>query len=118
MVVQDMLDYLRDVVDRQGGTGGGGGDLPAGGTSGQALIKESSTDGDAGWHDLPPGVTYTHNQSAIASVWTIAHGLNTFPSVTVVDTGGNEIIPDVSFVSSNQINLVFSAPTSGKAYLN
>lgn len=117
MVVQDMLDFLRDVVDRLG-TGPGGGSLPPGGTSGQVLTKESAVAGDADWHNLPPGVTYTHVQSPLASVWVIAHGLNTFPSVTVVDSGGTEIMPDVLFVNSNQVNLVFNAPTSGKAYLN
>ena len=29
--------------------------LPAGGTTGQALIKQSSTDGDAAWQDIPGG---------------------------------------------------------------
>lgn len=32
-------------------TGGGGGSLPAGGTTGQVLKKQSGTDGDADWED-------------------------------------------------------------------
>lgn len=35
---------------------GGGGALPAGGTSGQVLTKESNADGDAGWETLSAGV--------------------------------------------------------------
>ena len=31
---------------------GGGGSLPVGGAIGQLLVKNSATDGDAGWHDL------------------------------------------------------------------
>jgi hypothetical protein len=33
----------------------GGGALPTGGTAGQALIKQSSTDGDADWEDIASG---------------------------------------------------------------
>ena len=35
--------------------GGGGGSLPAGGTTGQVLAKASNTDGDATWIDAPTG---------------------------------------------------------------
>ena len=35
-----------------GGSGGGGADLPSGGTIGQALVKKSATDGDVEWKDV------------------------------------------------------------------
>jgi len=35
------------------GSGGGGSGIPDGGTTGQILIKNSDTDGDAGWDDAP-----------------------------------------------------------------
>lgn len=35
-----------------GGTGGGGGALPTGGTAGQVLTKQSATDGDADWESI------------------------------------------------------------------
>ena len=37
------------------GTAPGGGSLPAGGTAGQVLTKQSSTDGDADWEDAAAG---------------------------------------------------------------
>jgi len=48
----------------------------------------------------------------------ITHSLGRYPSVMVVDTGGSTILPDIHYDSSNQITLVFGAPTSGAAYLN
>jgi hypothetical protein len=67
-----------------------------------------------------PGVqtTYVFTQIAVGFVWDIAHDLNRFPSVTVIDTGGSEIIPDVIYESANLVRLYFENPTSGKAYLN
>lgn len=62
--------------------------------------------------------TYTYTQSAPSASWVVTHNLNTFPSVSVVDTGGTEIIPDILYVSANSITLTFGSPTSGKAYLN
>jgi len=53
-----------------------------------------------------------------ATVWTIAHGLSSYPSVTVVDTGNTVIIPDVHYDSPSTVTLVFGSLTSGKAYLN
>src|SRR5262245_24276574 len=62
--------------------------------------------------------TYVHTQTPLAAVWTVVHNLNRFPSVTVVDTGGTVIIPNVHYDSANQVTIMFGAATSGKAYLN
>lgn len=51
----DNTDPLNPVISSTGG-----GSLPAGGTTGQGLRKNSTTDGDAGWYDdfgVPPGGT-------------------------------------------------------------
>jgi hypothetical protein len=68
----------------------------------------------------PPGIqtTYTFTQVAPATTWNIQHMLNCFPAVTVVDTGGTEILPDVLYVDANTVTLMFNSATSGKAYLN
>lgn len=69
----------------------------------------------------PPGpgaTTYIHNQVTLAATWVITHNLGWFPAVSVVDTGGSEIQPNVIYNSDDQITLQFGAATSGKAYLN
>ena len=62
--------------------------------------------------------TYTFIQSSAASVWTIQHDLERHPSVTVVDSSGNVVVGYINYNNINQITLTFTAPFSGKAYLN
>jgi hypothetical protein len=62
--------------------------------------------------------TYTWTQDTATAVWTIPHNLNRRPSVTVVDTLDNVIVPDVSYVDSNTVQVTHGAAYAGKAYLN
>jgi hypothetical protein len=73
----------------------------------------------------PPGKTgtgsdanFTFSQNSPASVWLISHPLPKNPSVSVVDTSGTQVHGTVSYPSASQIRIEFSAPFSGKAYLN
>jgi hypothetical protein len=61
---------------------------------------------------------YVHNQVALASTWTVVHMLNKHPSVMVVDTGDNVVLPDIHYVDSDSLTLTFGAATSGKVYVN
>jgi hypothetical protein len=38
--------------------------------------------------------------------------------VTVVDSGGTVVFPDIYYDSNEQITIVFSSATSGKVYLS
>jgi hypothetical protein len=68
----------------------------------------------------PPGLqtTYVFTQLAVATTWNITHNLDRYPAITVIDTGGSEILPDIFYVSANVVTLFFDNATSGKAYLN
>jgi hypothetical protein len=70
----------------------------------------------------PAGVgadlNYLHDQAAASDTWTITHNLSKYPSVTVVDTAGDEVEGAVNYISANQLVVTFSAAFSGKAYLN
>jgi hypothetical protein len=64
-------------------------------------------------------ITHVHTQSVPADTWTITHGFtDKFPSVTVIDSAGTEVIGDVQYVGTHQVVLTFAAEFSGKAYLN
>lgn len=63
-------------------------------------------------------VTYTHNQMQASDFWEINHNLGKHPAVTVVDSAGNAILGEVRYISENSLAVEFSAPFSGKAYLN
>ena len=59
---------------------------------------------------------YIHRQDEASSHWHVQHGLGKFPSVTVVDSAGTQVIPDVTYLNANALSIVFSAAFCGKAY--
>ena len=62
--------------------------------------------------------SHIHNQTVSSSTWSITHNLNKFPSVSVVDSSNEEVIGEVQHTNSNSLIVKFSAPSSGKAFLN
>jgi hypothetical protein len=93
--------------------------VPTGGATGTVLTKTSAADYATGWA-TPAGSdkNYVHNQVTAAPNWTVVHNLGKYPAISVVDTGGNMIIPDVTYVDVNTVALAFAGATSGKAYAN
>lgn len=76
----------------------------------------------SGWPPTPfyiPGATirHVHTQASVSATWTINHTLGGYPSVTVVDTASTVVYGEVSYISTTQVRVVFSAPFSGFAYL-
>lgn len=61
---------------------------------------------------------HIHNQPSASAEWTITHNLGKFPSVSVVDSSGAEVIGEVEYLTDTQLKVKFSAAFSGKAYLN
>ena len=79
----------------------------------------SKFNNDAGYitsADIP--TTYIHEQGTASSTWTINHNLHKFPSVSVVDSSGNEIIAEVSYTSQDTCVVTMNGASKGKAYLN
>jgi len=62
--------------------------------------------------------TYVFTQSSPSASWSITHNMNKYPSVTVIDSGNNEVIGDVVYSGLNSITINFSGAFSGKAYMN
>lgn len=67
----------------------------------------------------PPAIaiSYLYTQSSPASTWTVVHNLNTYPSVTIIDSSGNQVIGEVHYDSLNQCTLSFAGEMSGSAAL-
>ena len=63
------------------------------------------------------GVAYMHLQSSPALVWTVNHNLGVRPTVSLVDTGGNEVQADIVHTSANQLQVRFALPLAGVARL-
>jgi hypothetical protein len=104
----DVIVVASDSLGSQGPPGENGAPGPPG--------AASTVPGPPG----PPGdqFTYIHNQVILSATWVVVHNRNAYPAVTVVDTGGSIVIPDIQYNSVNQLTIYFEAPTSGKAYLN
>lgn len=64
------------------------------------------------------GSYYRHQQSIASSVWTINHNLARIPSVTIINSAGEEEEGDVQHTDVNNTILTFGAAFSGEAYLN
>ena len=62
--------------------------------------------------------SYTFNQISPKEVWKIPHGLGKYPSVTVVDSGGNKVVGDTKYIDINNLEISFVGGFSGIAYLN
>jgi hypothetical protein len=62
--------------------------------------------------------SHIHNQTVSSSTWNITHNLNKFPSVSIVDSSNAEVIGEVEHTNANSLTVKFSAPFSGKAFLN
>lgn len=79
--------------------------------------------GGAHWFSspIPVGSGDLHlpfSQDVPSDTWVIPHELSKYPSVTVVNSAGDETFGDVHFDSIAQVTVRFSGDTSGKAYLN
>lgn len=60
---------------------------------------------------------FTFTQAQPSDTWTILHGLDRYPAVTIVDSNGNEVLGGKHYDNSNQVTMSFTAPIVGIAYL-
>lgn len=62
--------------------------------------------------------TYYHIQSTASDTWVIVHGLNKYPSVSVINSAGDEVIGDIIYNDINQVTIKFKGSFKGSATLN
>ena len=60
---------------------------------------------------------YEHTGTA-SDTWVIVHNLNKYPSVSVIDSSGTEVIGEISYDNINQVTITFKGAFKGKATLN
>ena len=85
-------------------------DLPYGGLQGPQ--------GDPGEPGVGSDAHFEHLQTVASDSWLITHNLGKYPSVTVVDSAGDECEGNVNHISTSQVLISFSATFSGRAFLN
>jgi hypothetical protein len=68
--------------------------------------------------DFMPSQHYLHEQAVAASSWAVTHGMGKYPSVTVIDSTGEEVEGEVQYTGLNTLTIKFSAPFAGKSFFN
>lgn len=76
------------------------------------------TIGESGPQGPGAVVAYVFIQNSPLSTWTITHGLDFVPNITVVDTAGSVVEGDYSYPNENTIIATFNGAFAGKAYLS
>ena len=66
----------------------------------------------------PTDANFIFNQSIPSTDWRITHNLDKFCSVEVVSSSNIIKYGNVTYIDSNSLKITFSAPFSGRAYLN
>lgn len=61
---------------------------------------------------------YVFNQTSPSNTWTINHGLDFVPNITVVDSAGSVVEGDYSYPNENTVIATFIGSFAGKAYLS
>ena len=73
--------------------------------------------------DLDPNLTHVWPstfrwvQAAPLTTWVIAHGLDSFPAVSVISPANEQLFGDVAYVDQNNLTITFGSPVSGTAFL-
>lgn len=71
---------------------------------------------DLGLSSMDKNIYYV--QTEASDTWVITHNLNKYPSVSVIDSAGNEVTGSVTYDSENQITIRFNGAFKGSATLN
>jgi hypothetical protein len=81
------------------------------------LVQDVGMQGPPGPPGIPGGTRYTHVQIEASALWLIQHDLGYKPQVTVVDSADTKVYGDIHYLNDNQLEIGFTAPFSGKAYV-
>lgn len=103
----------------QGEKGDPGVGLPAGGSTGDIIVKQSDADYDFTY--VSPNnladKNYVQSFTTTTSVM-VNHNLNKYPSVSVLDSAGDEVIGVVKYDTLDTLTLIFTDPFSGTVTCN
>ena len=68
--------------------------------------------------NIKEDANFLFTQTTASNIWVIVHNLNKYPSVTVLDSAGNEVIGETIYNDLNQVTLKFKGGFKGTATLN
>ncbi len=62
--------------------------------------------------------TFVFEQIIPSDIWVINHNMQKWPSVSIVLFDGSKVYATVVYISEDQVEIRFSKPQVGKAFLN
>lgn len=67
-----------------------------------------------------PGAVYAfvYDQGTPSTLWHVEHNLGFYPAVTIVDSGGTVVEGHTIYNSPNDLDITFTLPFGGKAFLS
>ena len=92
--------------------------LPRGGGTDQVLAKLSNLDYDYAWKSTNATDKHYVESFTNKNTVTVTHNMGKYPSVTVINSAGDEVIGDIEHISVNQLTANFSSGFSGKITCN
>lgn len=89
--------------------------------SGLTGVGITSSDHSSIDHTGLPGIqqtavglsSYTHTQGSSSATWTVAHNLNDYPLVNVLDASNNQMDYDVTYTDLNNLTISLASATTG-----
>jgi hypothetical protein len=82
------------------------------------LTGDKGDQGDQGIPGTSGDSNYIYVQGSPATLWGIEHGLNKYPSVTILDTAGYRVRASVEHYDLNNVIIRFNKPFAGSATFN
>ncbi|QDP52689.1 MAG: hypothetical protein GOVbin3171_50 [Prokaryotic dsDNA virus sp.] len=61
---------------------------------------------------------FIFTQATPSNTWNVNHNLNKFPSATIVDTAGTQVVGKVEHSDLNNLTISFAGSFAGKAFIN
>lgn len=115
--LEQPIQPVRTVEQFVGPAGPAGATGPAGPAGAIGPTGAVGATGPAGT-DGTGDKNYRHQQMLPAAVWTVVHGLDKYPAVSIADSAGTIVVGDVDYLDANTVQLTFVAAFSGEAYFN
>lgn len=80
--------------------------------------QDSTVPGPQGPPGSPGTYAFVFDQGSPDDVWHIVHNLGFYPAVSIVDSAGSQVEGQVIYNSINDLDVSFTLPFGGKAFLS
>ncbi len=84
----------------------------------QGPVGPQGPAGPQGPQGETPVVAYTHVQNAVSYIWNITHNLGFKPNVSALNSAGDNVEGDISYINNDSLTITFASSLTGVAHLS